>query len=526
MLLLALLACTPETLTRTVTEQVTVTAEVVLPVDRDNDGHSAVADGGTDCDDANAAIFPGAPELCNGVDDDCDGVADEPFDVDRDGVLTAAEPACAALGIQLDCDDADPTVYPGAPDDCDGVDQDCDGLDGTGSDGDGDGVPTCDDCDDADPRVFPGAVERCNGIDDDCSGLADEPFDADGDGWGACAGDCDDADPRIHPDAVEVCDTLDNDCSGEADEPFDADLDGWSTCRGDCDDFDPSVHPFAADICDGVDNDCDGWPDSAYDQDRDGVSSCDAEPDCDDAEPDVYPGAPEVCDGLDDDCDGVVPPDEVDADADGVRLCDGDCDDEDPRRTPGRPEACDGVDSDCDPGTDEAVDGDSDGFAACEGDCDDLDPDVWPGAFERCNGVDDDCDGVVDNGADCGGCTPELWNGSAYLYCPFSVTWEVARGECLALGYDLWTLDDAEEADHVRAATSPLDGGAWWTGLNDLDAEGMWVWADGSDSLYRDWAPGEPNDSGGEDCMHAFWSGMQWNDIQCNATEPYVCEVR
>jgi hypothetical protein len=77
-----------------------------------------VADG-TDCDDADAARFPGAPEVCNGADDDCDGLidADEANDSDGDGALDCA-----------DCDIADPTVFPGAPEACDGRDHDCDGA--------------------------------------------------------------------------------------------------------------------------------------------------------------------------------------------------------------------------------------------------------------------------------------------------------------------------------------------------------------------------------------------------------------
>jgi len=324
-----------------------------------------------------------------------------------------------------DCDDADPSVSPGAIDALvDGQDENCDGLDGP--DLDGDGVAAQDaggtDCDDSLAAVRPGALEWCNGIDDDCDGEVDEAGaqdgvavfgDTDGDGFGdpadvlvACGvpegysaepTDCDDTDPLVHPDARESCGGDDEDCDGQVDE-------------GDADD---ALTWFA-------DLDGDGYGDGAAT-----VTACllpvGAVPnaaDCADDDPAVNPGAVEQCNGVDDDCDLVV--DQAgsagesqffaDADGDGYgvasstlwaclapsgwSLLAGDCDDGDPATNPGAVESCADVDDlNCD-GSVQFADADADGSPACL-DCDDSDPTVLPGAVELCDLVDTDCDGSL-----------------------------------------------------------------------------------------------------------------------------------
>ncbi len=372
--------------------------EICDGIDNDGDGmvdegYDDDHDGWTtcegDCNDNDASINPDAAEQCNFVDDDCDGLlmADE-VDVDGDGVM-----ACAG-----DCDDHDADVFPGAVEICNGLDDDCGGDIDEGFDADGDGVTVCGgDCDDGDGSVFPGAPELCDGVDGDCDGaLAADEVDADGDGAMVCDGDCDDADPSVYPGATDICDNVDNDCDGiiPASE-VDGDGDGYAECEGDCNDFDADVNPGAAEQCNGADDDCDGAvPADEADGDGDGVMVCDG--DCDDDDASVYPGAPELCDGLDGDCDGSPAVDEVDADGDGVMVCEGDCDDADATTYPGAVDLCDQADNDCDgiiPATE--VDDDGDGYAECAGDCNDFDADVNPDAAEACNGVDDDCDGEL-----------------------------------------------------------------------------------------------------------------------------------
>ncbi len=276
-------------------------------VDNDDDNDGSVD--GDDCDDNSAAIRPGANETCDGVDSDCDGsIADEFTNTDGD-----VEPDCTDLdddndgsADSADCDDLSVAVYPLAPEICDGIDSDCDGsvadgfLDVDGddqpacvdADDDGDGVDALADggldCDDAVATAYPGAPDPCDAVDQDCdSNLVEGYGDNDGDLSPDCADldddgdgsvdvdDCAPEDASIFPFAPESCDAVDSDCDGSLSDGApdldgdgdpdciddDGDGDGWDAGPGpslDCDDSDASVHPFAADPCDGIDGDCDG----------------------------------------------------------------------------------------------------------------------------------------------------------------------------------------------------------------------------------------------------------------------------
>ncbi len=417
-----------------------------------------------DCDDTTALANPDAEEICDEIDNDCDGSVDEDVlstfyaDADGDGfgdgatTVEACVPPTDFVEDDTDCDDADPGVNPGATELCDGVDNDCSGTPDddyaadasiwypdVDTDGFGDAAGSvetaCDqpsgyvadatDCDDTDFAVNPDAVEVCGDLtDNDCDGNTDD-VDADGDGIvsDACAGgsDCDDDDASVFPGATDAWyDGVDADCAGDSD--YDADADGYdSDSYGgtDCDDTTSAAYPGGPDTWyDGIDGDCAG--DSDYDADADGYDlDAFGGEDCDDTDAAINPDAIEVWyDGVDSDCSGDVSFDDYDADEDGfVALAYGgsDCDDTDASIYPGAPDPVyDGVDSDCAGDSDYDYDGDGFDSAIYGGtDCADLNPYRYPGATERWyDGIDQDCAGDSDYDADADGYDSDAYGGT------------------------------------------------------------------------------------------------------------------
>lgn len=372
---------------------------------QDLDGDGSYSD--VDCNDDDPSLYPGAAELCDGVDQDCDSdIDEEPTnpslwypDSDGDGVgsgtpLSACEQPANTSTSLGDCDDTNAAVKPGASEVCNEGDDDCDGRTDEGvelpfyrdSDNDGFGDPEVvtqgcqppsgytandEDCDDTRSEVNPDGSESCNGLDDNCSGVIDEGFensifypDLDEDGFGdssagqqACVAppgyldngeDCNDQDRDINPLGTETCNLLDDDCDEDIDEGFtqttfytDLDGDGFgvttqpisacqqpanaSTQSGDCDDRYPEVNPTAAEACNGIDDNCNGQTDEAgtlsyADTDGDGYGDPNATSalcpvqsgyvgnsrDCDDTDSGVNPTAAERCNFQDDNCNSVV----------------------------------------------------------------------------------------------------------------------------------------------------------------------------------------------------------------------------
>jgi hypothetical protein len=383
-------------------------------------------------------------------------------------------------------------------------------------------------------------AERCDGVDNDCNGRVDEGFDMDGDGAyvdePGCRAmlfpiDCDDGDPSVRPAAVERCDDgVDNDCDGAVDDGADGDRDGFGACS-DCDDDDAFVFPGAAEACDGVDNDCTGGADEPWDQDGDGAAACGGLPtdDCDDTNPSRAPLVPEACDGVDNNCDGLVD-DGFDADGDGWKTCRGDCDDANAAVNPAAEEICDGLENDCDPTTLDDGDLDGDGFTRCSGDCNDSSAEARPFGVEACDGVDNDCDGSVDGLPECFGCAevdrtviPGVPPGT--IACGTYTGWPTADAACTAFGLQLATTHDASSNGNYRDVGYVYFGGPFWLGLSDRAEEGVWAWVDGTPVDFTQWWPGEPNDSGSEDCAGSnFGDWGWWNDYNCSTGLPFVCE--
>jgi len=420
-----------------------------------------------DCDDTNAAIRPGSKESCNGKDDNCDGVTDNPgatgctvyyLDADKDGFgssAVASQCTCSAKGtftatVGGDCADADADRHPQASETCDGVDNDCDGAtDPVGSQGcevwyadvDQDGygsatisqcacgaagnykTKTSGDCDDNALGVNPGAAEKCNSVDDDCDGLTDVDspdvstwyYDSDGDGAGTA-------------DFEVLC---------FADGKYSA------AVTGDCNDSNAKVFPGATELCNALDDNCNALTDEQdaadcamwhADVDGDGYGSaidkaclCAAAGvhttlvggDCNDQTSAIHPGTPEECNGADDDCDGLT--DNADAAGCSTLYADADLD------TYGNT-----MDSKCLCGVTGIY------AATIGGDCDDSNAAVQPGAVEVCNGLDDDCDTVTDP-ADVTGCSAFYFDGDADAY---------------GVATDSQCLCAADTASHYSAAAS------------------------------------------------------------------------
>jgi hypothetical protein len=177
---------------------------------------------------------------------------------------------------------------------------------------------------------------------------------------------------------------------------------------------------------------------------------------------------------------------------------------------------------------------------------------------ERCDGIDNNCSGAVDEGTACpDNCSGATYGGHAYMFCSFENasgtgtrerTWTASQTFCQTRGFDLVFIESSEENAYLvdwiqrTGLEEPV-----WMGANDRDPtlgltnEGTWVWGSTNNAVqfwdgdqdgepvmnrFSDWADGEPNNSGNEDCgLLAPEFEFQWDDRACSDALPnFVCE--
>ena len=511
--------------------------------DDDNDG---VADP-ADCAPLDETTFPGAVELCDGVDNNCNQNADEGYpDQDEDEVADCVDDDVDGDQVDNDLDncptvpnpdqedqdgdglgdacekDTDGDLVPDAVDNCAAIknplqlDADGDGLgDACDNDVDGDQDPNETDCAPLDPAIHAAALEVCDGKDNDCDDKVDEELGTYSCGKGACEhevaicvvgapGECD---PYAGAE-LEHCDAEDNDCDGLVDEDL-----GWKSCGlGVCahtivaclDGQEASCDPLEGalpEVCDGQDNDCDGKTDEELGTLSCGKGMCyHVVPACIggvEQECDPFAGAlPETCDGQDNDCDGVA-----DEELGEVTCGLGECLHGEAACVDGKlqscnpfqgiaEETCDGLDNDCNGLIDDGMGTTSCGLGAClttVANCVAGTPqqcDPFDGAeAETCDGLDNDCNGKIDDGLGTTTCGLGLCE-KTVANCALGVS-----QECDPM--DGWEMESCDGLDNDCDGTADEDF--------DLDEDGVTTCQgdcdDDDDSIY----PEAQEECNGED---------------------------
>lgn len=366
--------------------------KTVFTIDDDEDGWGSDADdadtvfaceapegyveSATDCDDDDNQRSPSATEVCDDVDNDCDGLIDESIDGDEDDGLKTVYTVDSDNDLfGSDADDAETVLACAKPEFY---------SESTG------------DCDEGNPDINPGEIDSCtDNIDNDCSGVVNDPI-------GGCLCEGNETQSCAVSGALGKCATFTQQCNDGV----------WDDC--------PLERDNEPEVCDavGVDENCDGYANNAlgstvadslqvlYYRDRDGddypdlsttQAFCpdlqsagwitDENPeDCVDEllsgnplSGDINPGETEVCNGRDDNCDNIVDGLSSNGDLEPTFYHDDDGDDQGGTDT--TTTAC------TDPGAD---------WYATAQDCNDNDATIYLGAQESCDGVDEDCDGLAD----------------------------------------------------------------------------------------------------------------------------------
>jgi hypothetical protein len=191
-------------------------------------------------------------------------------------------------------------------------------------------------------------------------------------------------------------------------------------------------------------------------------------------------------------------------------------------------------------------------------------PNDWQAGQARCDGTgNEDCtetwrSGDNWNDANCDGAKPYICgvcpfnarNPTMYAYFSDAADKATAEFQCIIGGGHLASLHSEADSDTLDAMIDDNGGGSTWIGYHDRAAEAgctddrhagigglieatTFIWTDGTESDYEDWAGGEPNDwqdgqarcdgTGNEDCTEIWRSGQDWNDANCDGSKPYIC---
>ncbi|MBU1032768.1 MAG: putative metal-binding motif-containing protein [Patescibacteria group bacterium] len=373
-------------------------------MDRDGDGFT---ENTGDCDDLDNDVHPAAVETCNLEDDNCDGQIDE-GNPQGDWICYTGIPGICTQGVS-ECKNGMiiciPDMYP-QTEVCDGVDNDCDGQTDEGS------ADTNQPCNTKKPGIcsvgtskcqegslicvqtIQSVQETCNGKDDDCDGQTDEYLGTATCGLGECKVTlplCANGIPQTckpKPPSVEKCNGKDDDCDGQTDENNPGGDQFCNTgspgicAQGHTECQNGSLNCIQdmqsnTETCNNQDDDCDGQTDEEnavgctifyFDGDNDGYGTFEAKclcgssgnytatqsGDCQDQNGQIHPKAPEICDGIaDNNCDNIKDPSESDNDGDGYTECQNDCNDGSLYVRPGLFELCDAIDNNCNNAVDE-----------------------------------------------------------------------------------------------------------------------------------------------------------------------------